>query len=182
MACNTKAAAQIDFRSQLREATAERHKRLDARMGAIDLSTPAGRSEFQRVHDLANARVLAACGGSAAEATDYLARSTGRNSAAEVEEQHAPGEAIHPDAVAYVMLGSQLGLAYLRKSLDASHRTGVFQAEPDLQSWKSFLARIAANPPVGDRRERILNDSARGFDIFLSVADQTLSSHDQETR
>ncbi|WP_146178855.1 biliverdin-producing heme oxygenase [Allosediminivita pacifica] len=151
-------------------------------MGAIDLSTPGGRSEFQRIHDRANARVLAACRGNAAEATDYLARATDQDAAAHLEEQYAPDDIIHPDAVAYVILGSQLGLAYLRKSLHVSDRTGVFQAEPDLRSWKSFLARIAADPPEGDQRERILNDSARVFDIFLSVADPALPSHDQETR
>ncbi|WP_109464031.1 heme oxygenase-like domain-containing protein [Albibacillus kandeliae] len=169
-----------EFRSKLREATAEQHRRLDDRIGAIDLSTVRGRTAFQRIHEIANGRVLAACGGQAAEATGYLTRSTGEASGTTAGTT-ASEDHLHPDAVAYVMLGSQLGLAFIRKALPDAHRTGVLQSEPDIASWRGFLARIAANPPQGDLHDRILTDSTRVFDIFLAAADQTLSAHEFQT-
>ncbi|WP_375688282.1 hypothetical protein [Pseudooceanicola sp. LIPI14-2-Ac024] len=170
-----------DFRSQLRDVTAERHRILDGRMGGIDLSTPCGRATFQEIHDIANARVLAACDGQAAEATDYVRRAAPVTRGAGSDRPAPADRPIHPDAVAYVMLGSQLGLAFLRKSVPEALRTGILAREPEIAAWRSFLARIVATPPEGELRDRILADSTRVFDIFLDATDQILSAHHLRT-
>ena len=158
----------------MRHSTADRHRRLDDLIGQIDLSSIRGRAAFDRIHLDANRKVWAACRGNAAEATAYLTAHMAETDPREtVSESVAP---LHPDAVAYVLLGSQLGLASIRKSLPASQLDGVLEREPDIEAWRKFLSRLERCSPPDEQVERIVDDSGRVFDIFLASTQETLSS------
>ncbi|MGR3489905.1 hypothetical protein [Pseudooceanicola nanhaiensis] len=152
-------------------------------MMELDLGDAADRACFDLIHLRAYDRIARACDRSAAEATPVLARTLDALSASGPSDPDAPGDdpRLPPDAVAYVTLGSQLGLTVLRKRIAPDARTGLFSLEPDLAAWKAFLRRIEVTPPSPESAARICQDALRAFDIFLSEADRQLSARRQAT-
>lgn len=152
-------------------------------MTQLDFGNAGDRACFDLIHLRAYGRIARACDRSAAEATPVLARTLDALSAFGPSDPEAPGDdpALHPDAVAYITLGSQLGLTVLRKGFAPEERTGLFALEPDIAAWKAFLRRIEAIPPSSESAARICQDALHAFDIFLSEAERQLSARRQAT-
>ena len=87
-----------------------------------------------------------------------------------VDEAGRSGEFLDPDAVAYVALGSQLGLTVLRRDLPPEDRTGIFGSEPDVAAWKAFAARIADLSSETPAARRTISDARRAFAAFRAAA------------
>lgn len=170
------AAQASSFRHSLREATAPAHAALDRLMSGLDLATPQGRAAFSRIQLAGFRRLGRACGWQAAEATPLLCATVSALDG--LPPTHAPAETdapLHADAVAYVTLGSQLGLTVLRQRLRPEERTGAFAPEPDLAAWKSFATRLTRCPPGPAQAEAIRADALRAFDIFRQEAQRDIA-------
>lgn len=161
-----------NLRVLLRERTRAAHERLDALIATLDLQAAEGRDGFSRLQYRGLLRLGRACGWRAAEATGTLRRSTEMLAPRyEAEAVGNPADpALRPDAVAYVALGSQLGLATLGRALAAHQRTGIFALAPDLASWTAFSRRAQSMPPDGAEAEAIVDDARRAFGIFMDEA------------
>lgn len=149
---------------------------------ALDLGDAGDRARFGQIQLCAYDRIARACARHAAEATPVLTRTL---DALSPQTTDSPADTedppLHPDAVAYVTLGAQLGLTVLRQGIAPEDRTGLFALEPDVGAWKAFLRRIDAMPPSPESAARIRADALRAFDIFLSEAERHLSPSPQAT-
>ncbi|MFC4671507.1 hypothetical protein ACFO5X_23340 [Seohaeicola nanhaiensis] len=175
-------AALPDLRLRLRQETGQDHVELDTLMSTLDLSTPEGRDVFSHIQYRGMLRLGRACGWEASEATSLI-----RNTVASLQ-QSFPGdapaetdEALDGDAVAYVALGSQLGLTVLRRSLEPHQQTGAFEHEPDLGAWKAFARRIAEIPSGSGTATRLVEDARRAFRIFQSEAARLINPPTERT-
>jgi heme oxygenase (biliverdin-IX-beta and delta-forming) len=155
------------LRGYLRDATAEAHTRLDGLMSQLDLSDAEQRDTFTIIQHRGFQRLSQACNGQAAEATPLLHRTLSRTGPDDTIPADAP---LDPDAVAYVALGSQLGLTMMRRSLDETQQTGIFADPPDIPAWKAFAARTASLPTDTPAAARTVRDARRAFDIFHEEA------------
>ncbi|XDA99009.1 hypothetical protein AB1M95_03645 [Sulfitobacter sp. LCG007] len=164
--------ASDDFRNVLKTSTQPLHEALDSRMAALDIRDLDARRVFSEIMCTGYSRLGRACGWNAAEATPVL-RDLVRalSEAGEQPSPAVPADAtLAADAVAYVVLGSQFGLRYLRGRLPAQDRTGIFACEPDTLAWRDFQSRMTSRPPAASLRERIISDAMHAFEIFLSEA------------
>lgn len=180
MAYRTDAAGAgcTSLRDALRDATAAAHARLDECLAALDLTIPPDRKSFCTIQLRGFSRLGEACGWQAGEATPALTRVVQA-----LERECGAGaptvpldEAMHPDAVAYVTLGSQLGTAAMRLSLPEDERTGLFGLAPDKAAWRDFRLRMDKKSPHGPEAERIIADAARAFAIFQAEAQDQLDT------
>lgn len=176
MNSHVRQAADDDFKDALRRATARSHERLDDTLRQLNLRTAEGRYSFSRIHLGAYSQIGAACGWMAAEASELLRQTHER-----LQREIGPSPTLVPaeapllgDSIAYTLLGSQLGLAVLRKSLAPDERTGVFAHEPDIAAWKRFVTRMTDHPPRQPLRARIISDAQRAFAVFQSETEQEL--------
>lgn len=166
------------LRDALRETTAEPHRALDALLSTLNLLKPERRAAFCRIQLLGFATLRAACDGHAAEATDVLQRQI---EALEAETGlRAPDIApasmrFHPDAVAYVTLGAQLGTAMMRRALPEQDQTGYFGLEPDMHAWRAFCDRMRAIPRDTPQAAAILWDAYAVFTVFIAAADEVMT-------
>ena len=168
----------VTFRHELRHTTAQAHHSLDTLLSELDLRQAPHRRLFDAIQLAGFRRIGAACGWQAGEATEVLARTVealSRGAAApEVDAQPAPDAPMEPDAVAYLTLGSQLGLSVLRRDVPEAERHGILALEPELAAWKTFAQRLSEAAPDATRRARILADAARAFAIFQEEAERLL--------
>ncbi|MCA0922323.1 hypothetical protein [Pseudooceanicola nanhaiensis] len=177
-----------NLRDALRLHTAEVHETLDARLSALDLGTADGRHCFSRIQLRGYLRLAASCQGEAAEATDQLRlviaalrEDLGQDACTDDLPSLCP--ALCPDAVAYVTLGSQLGLAMLRRSVPDDDRAGLFALTPDTAAWRSFCERMRLAAPTGPVADSILDDAIGAFLIFDEATRVELShSHEKIQR
>ena len=158
-----------DFREDLRSSTSAAHTRLDTALSRFDLSVPTGRRAFSRVQLRGFTRLSDACDDHAAEGTqalrDTLAALTDEASE-DVSASVGATKRLHPDAVAYVTLGSQLGTSVLRKGLAEEERNGLFGLTPDKAAWRAFCQRMRDTPPDDATAAQVREDAIRAFDIF----------------
>lgn len=85
------------------------------------------------------------------------------------------------DAVAYVALGSQLGMTVLRNSLDPLRRTGIFEHEPDIASWKLFADRTSRINAGSEATRQTVEDARTAFRIFYVAAQETMNFPPEES-
>ena len=91
------------------------------------------------------------------------------------------GQPLDPDAVAYVVLGSQLGMTVLRRHLTPEECTGIFQNEPDIAAWKRLATRLSSLPADTDTARRTIADAHRAFEMFHAAAVEILTPHTEKT-
>ena len=168
------------LRDALRTHTDADHRALDARLSTLNLLIPERRLSFCQVQLIGFRRLQAACGGEAAEASAVLARLI---AALEAEcaadpmgEPPATPLVLHPDAVAYVTLGAQLGTAMMRRALPDDQQTGYFALEPDMGAWRAFCDRMGARDPLSGDALPLLRDAGRAFEVFLAAAEIVLGA------
>lgn len=168
-----------NLRDALRSATSGPHHRLDSALSLLDLSRPADRLAFCLVQRRGFARLAAACGGEAAEASAALLDTL---MALDQDLGPAPAQGpgldlpLHADAVAYLVLGSQLGATVLRRSLPEPPDHGYFALAPDKTSWRAFCLRLSACPSRSSEAQRVLRDAIRAFSIFEHEARAVLAA------
>ena len=174
-----------NLRDALRLHTTDVHEALDARLSTLDLTSPEGRRLFSRIQLRAYLGLAAACQGEAAEATaqlslviDALQADLGRDACAMSPPLLRP--ALCPDAVAYVTLGSQLGLAVLRRGVPEEDRAGLFALTPDTVAWRAFCERMRDTSPEGPAAEQVLDDAIGAFRVFDEATRVELLSHNEK--
>lgn len=147
-------------------------------MSRLDLAQHNHRMLFSDIQMRGFARLAELISGDTAEATSLINRMT---DTAGSGRKAAHNDALDADAVAYVALGSQLGLTVLRRNLPEDERTGIFEHEPDVGAWKDFAARISAVPGDTDQAQRTIDDARRAFDIFHTAAQEALDPLSEKT-
>jgi heme oxygenase len=161
----------------LRAATRDQHDRVDAAFGAFDLTTVDGLRGFLR----AQARILPEVERVLAPA-ELLPAWTGRTAAllqdladlGEAPPQTLPfplpaGPAGRWGAL-YVLEGSRLGGAMLRRSLPAGAPTTFFDARHGPGRWQAFLARLDATGSSPAWRTAALSGALATFAAFTAAA------------
>ncbi len=150
-------------------------------MSRLDLRRSDDRQTFSSIQLRGFARLKAACRGEAAEAEPLLTHMANMARRHGFADGKGPqyGDAGHrrlsADAVAYVALGSQLGLTVLRKELGPGDRTGIFEREPDLSAWKALAARLSTMPGDTGAGRKTVDDACRAFAIFYSACVDTMN-------
>lgn len=173
-----------NLRTALREATRVEHDSLDGLVSQLDLRRAEDRETFSTLQVLGFRALARLCRTPAAEAVSVFDRMSGLDREASqhtTRDGDSHGEVLDPDAVAYVALGSQLGLTVMRRDLPPEARTGIFSAEPDIDGWKAFAARIGGLPSDTPAARRTISDARRAFSVFHAVAQDTLKPHSQMT-
>lgn len=168
-----------NLRDALRSATAGPHRRLDAQLSRLDLASSDDRRAFCEVQRRGFTRLGAACGWDAAEAATAL-RDTLKALDEDLGPQPLPGPGLdlplHGDAVAYLLLGSQLGTAVLRRTLPEPPTRGFFALTGDRVAWRAFCLRLGAQPDDSAESRRVLRDAIRAFSIFEHETRAVLSA------
>lgn len=168
-----------NLRDALRSATSAPHLRLDAQLSRLDLSRQEDRRVFCLVQRRGFSRLAEACGWQAAEASPAL-RDTLRALDEDLGPQEPQGPGLdlplHGDAVAYLLLGSQLGTAVLRRALPEPPERGFFALPGDRIAWRAFCLRLAAQPARCPQAQRVLRDAIRAFSIFEHEARVALTA------
>ncbi|WP_353474586.1 hypothetical protein PVT71_21810 [Salipiger sp. H15] len=168
-----------NLRDALRGATSGPHLRLDAELSRLDLSKTQDRRVFCEVQRRGFSRLGDACGWQASEATPAL-HDTMRALAQDLgpEPSVGPGRdlPLHGDAVAYLLLGSQLGTAVLRRALPEPATCGFFALPGDRIAWRAFCQRLSALPSRCPEAQRVLRDAIRAFSIFEHEARAVLAA------
>ncbi|WP_407493313.1 hypothetical protein [Pseudooceanicola sp. MF1-13] len=150
-------------------------------MSQFDLSTPVGLAVFLAMQQAALDALIAADGGDrtrsilpdlAARAADDLA-TLGATPAPQ-----RPALGTTPDAMAvdYVLLGSRLGTAVLKKrwSMATDERvhaaSAYFSAPTYIDVWQAFCSAAAEVPADSPQAQTIVNDTSRLFDFYHGCA------------
>lgn len=170
---------EANLRDALRSATAGPHQRLDAELSRLDLSDKHDRRAFCDVQRRGFTRLAEACGWDAAEASTAL-----RATLAALDDDLGPASSpgpgldlpLHGDAVAYLLLGSQLGVSVLRRALPEPPVRGFFALAGDRVAWRAFCLRLGARPATDSEAQRVLRDAIRGFSIFEHEARAVLTA------
>ncbi|WP_370208600.1 hypothetical protein [Pararhodobacter marinus] len=154
------------------------------RISPLNLLIAERRDAFCRIHRLGFSTLRAACGGQAAEATGALRRiltALDEGLSDTAPDAPLPAPRLHPDAVAYLVLGSQMGTEMMRRGLPEDQQTGYFGQEPDMAAWRAFCKRMGGIDSTTPEAARILSDANRAFAIFAAAADRILMLDAQET-
>ncbi|ANT61048.1 hypothetical protein AYJ57_12135 [Salipiger sp. CCB-MM3] len=169
-----------NLRDALRSATSAPHARLDGQLAGLDLTDPRARRDFCDVQRRGFSRLGEACHWHAAEASDALIATL---RALDVDlgrplERSGPGRdlPLHSDAVAYLLLGSQLGAAMLRRSMPEPPERGYFALPPARGAWRALCQRLSAQPARCPEAQRVLRDAIRAFSIFEYEARAVLTA------
>ncbi len=161
----------------LKAATADAHRRLDDLMSSHDLGHAASYEAFLSIHHGALSILVLHCGAhDRPEFEDLLAclradlGTMPATRSADVVRSKPPGPA-ESLGVAYVLRGSRLGAAFLRKRVG----TGLparYLNQPSSESWPAFLERLEAQTSAADNDdiEAIVSAARHAFDVFLAAA------------
>ncbi|SEJ27049.1 heme oxygenase [Pseudooceanicola nitratireducens] len=188
----------VSLRARLRADTRAAHDRLDALLSGADLSHRLGLAQFLHAQkhgfdclallsDPADppqtAPVVTALRASLRADLDFLGLGRGQGDLVAADDQSgAPTKTAKKSsgqrnllasaAVDYMVLGSGLGAAVLRKRwLRASdpslHGAGGFlTAERSVDDWKALVTRLDSLPGTGAGADRAVADAARIFGFF----------------
>ncbi len=177
----------MSLRTRLRADTRSRHDTVDAMMEPYDVSLIHGYTSFLLTHLLALAHLKArALRGNAADMEADLDQMVG-NLVVDLTELGQPAATsfgtalpqcteLHPDALRYVLLGSQIGLSHLQKRWQSAHdprvrSAGAFISHPrDGDRWRTLCARLSQMPSNGRLPDRIVEDAQTVFDIYIAAA------------
>ncbi|WP_194134277.1 hypothetical protein [Salipiger mangrovisoli] len=170
---------ECSLRDALRSATSGPHQRLDMELSRLDLAKAGDLRAFCEVQRRGFSRLGEACGWDAAEASIAL-RDTLQALEHDLGPQALPGPGLdlplHSDAVAYLVLGSQLGTAVLRRSLPEAPQDGFFALPGDRAAWRAFCLRLGMQTDDSPEAQRVLRDAIRAFSIFEHEARAILSA------
>ncbi len=162
------------LRDRLRRDSRAEHARVDAAVGALDLGQAGDLGRFLAAHHAAfRAIAPAARGTSRGLVADLAARlEADLTVLGRAALPAAPQMACDPVAVDYVVLGSRLGTAVLRRRWAAAAGgraagAGRYLTAPGQgAAWRTFCAAQASRPGTGPAAERIVGDVRRLFDLF----------------
>ena len=162
-----------------REATSASHETLDGAFGSLDLSTRADYVRFLTGHAIGMAPLFSGfrCfveGELQRECPDYLAMLHGDLAALGLDSadlpQVAPPSPLSAPATVYVVAGSRLGLAMIRKGGYWGREHGLPSAymEDDAGRaiWKDLVARFKAEVPDAGTAAREGAAAVAAFDTF----------------
>jgi len=165
--------------THFREATSASHETLDSAFGSLDLSMRADYVRFLAGHAIGMASLFPGFrsfveGELQRECPDYLAMLHGDLAALGLDSddlpQVAPPSALSPPATAYVVAGSRLGLAMIRKGGYWGREHGLPSAymEDDVGRaiWKDLVARFKAEVPDAGTAAREGAAAVAAFDTF----------------
>jgi heme oxygenase (biliverdin-IX-beta and delta-forming) len=133
---------------RLRDATREEHRTLDTALSRYDLSERKDYEAFLRIHWRALAELRSQWRKEDAAEFDrfmsmletdlgYKSAATSDTSSARTRE-FAPAQAL---GISYVIRGSRLGAALLRRRVPAEFPAAYLSAQPEL-SWRAFLDQL----------------------------------------
>lgn len=169
---NAAASGPTGLHSAMRAATAEAHDDLDHAFAVFDLADPSGFESFLAVHHAAMATIAPifadfVTGTLAMPAPDYLAML-----AADMGHR-APPAAPAPDALdglgaAYVVAGSRLGLAVLRKR-GFARPSRYMDDRAGLDVWRTLTGWMVAQPNDAAARRRAGDSARAGFAVFADA-------------
>ena len=172
----------MSARAKLRSATAAEHDRVDALFSAFDLAAPGGYARFLAAQAAAFLPVEAALdeAGAASALSCWPERRRGHLLAADLAALGAaPGPPVAPPAFAgeaallggiYVLEGSRLGGALLRRSLPDGAPCRFLAAPQPPGAWRNLLAKLDS-VLIGEREIDSAVDSARRvFRCFAAAA------------
>lgn len=175
------AVSMNELRTKLRQGTAASHNRIDARLGALDLTTVEGLKRFLSAHFLVQSLYEPLL----SEVTPTL------NFIAELKHDLAalgaqlPTWTSPPEQLAfneigyrYVMTGSQLGAKTLHRAWKKSTNERVRAASQFLnaniksRAWPSFLFELASIDAESNEVGSILICANQVFEVFDLAADE----------
>ena len=163
------------LRDALRHQTAKTHELLDQALSRLDLRDSTQRQEFCAIQAHGFHLMGQACNWQAAEATPILRRaidaleqdiSPARRAMTVYPPHPIPGLTLQPDAVAYLVLGSQLGATVLRRALPEDQQTGFFGLRAETTLWRQFCQRLADQPADTPHARRVISDARTAFGLF----------------
>ncbi len=171
------------LRLELRAALKDKHEALDKVVSGFDIGSHEGLRAFIAMQAAALSRLSAAgVGASSAPAiadllerarTDLVSLGLPAGSDAPTDTAQA---AFHPLAIDYVIGGSRLGNAILKKRWLGSRDRRVhaaqawFTAPSYSDLWQGFCAVAGQMPGTGPDADRITNDAAEIFDMYSRCA------------
>ncbi len=177
------------LRSVLKAATAADHAKLDATLGAIDLSTLAGYRRFLEINAAALLpleRALIA-GGVRKLTADWDRRARSRAILADLAAIGGSVQPLDPPVIAdrpallgtlYVLEGSRLGAAYLLRHVDRTADARILAATAFLrhgtgeQLWPSFLALLEHHAAELTDEDDVVVPARHAFALFATAASQ----------
>jgi len=177
------------LRSVLKAATAADHAKLDATLGAIDLSTLAGYRRFLEINAAALLpleRALIA-GGVRKLTADWDRRARSRAILADLTAIGGSVQPLDPPVIAdrpallgtlYVLEGSRLGAAYLLRHVDRTVDARILAATAFLrhgtgeQLWPSFLALLEHHAAELTDEDDVVVPARHAFALFATAASQ----------
>lgn len=86
---------------------------------------------------------------------------------------------IHPDALAYLVIGSRLGTEVLRRKLDEANISEIpayFTRQDYRHAWQNLCARLEAQPGAGKAADDVAQSALIGFRVFqdaIALAKET---------
>lgn len=182
------ASGPTDLRLRLRCDTRAAHEQLDAVVSRFELTTAEGLGRFMTLH----ARCLTAILSSNPQCRAHAMLSDLRNRAQHdavtlcapmaTGACHAP--ASHDLAIDYVMAGSRLGSAVLKRRWqgatvhDVRAADAYFTAPDYISNWMSFCAMAGAEPATGAAADRVVGDARALLDLYARQAAMLLPQED----
>ena len=175
----------VNLRTRLRVGTRKEHEALDAKLAGLDLKSPDGLSRFLQVQAAALPRIRISDGvaRSADLADDLLAGLRLDLAVLGVPElPEGPAVEVHALAMDYVVLGSRLGTAVLRKTwavadnplVQRASRYFEAPARPDL--WRTFCVETGQMEANGAQADRMVDDVRALFRLYDDCAGQALKA------
>ncbi len=174
-----------NLRTRLRVGTREEHEALDAKLSELDLRSPDGLSRFLQLQAAALPciRISEGVARSADLADDLLACLRLDLAVLGVDElPGGPVVEVHALAMDYVVLGSRLGTAVLRRHwadaadplVQRANRYFDTPARPDL--WRAFCVETAEMAGEGDFADRMVRDVRALFTLYDDCAGMALKA------
>jgi heme oxygenase (biliverdin-IX-beta and delta-forming) len=162
--------------ARLQAATRAAHRRLDDALAGFDLTDRTSYDAFLRIHRAAMAVLVTQSGAEDRDDFDALLACLDTDlslspSATRVQSTpRAAGNGYRERGVAYVVRGSRLGAAFLKKQVPSSFPAAYLNHETTL-SWPAFLHRLGATAPSDAQAgEEIIAAAQETFQVFISAA------------
>ncbi|WP_143089826.1 biliverdin-producing heme oxygenase [Tropicimonas isoalkanivorans] len=166
-----------DLRGRLRSDTRSSHDRLDRHVSTFDLGEPDGLRSFLAMQLMALTRLEPLAKNSICAPAIHDLRARAEFDLRGLDETTAlscPDLTFtpHPMSVDYVIAGSRVGTAILRKRWLASKNAEVratsayFSAPTYMDMWRAFCDRATRETSSGPQADRIVGDAIGLFDFY----------------
>jgi heme oxygenase len=164
----------------LRAATRASHEALDASFGSLDMRDEGDFQRFLAAHFIGLAPLFPHYRAFVTEELAFPApdfpgmlhsdlAANGMSAAAlpAVTQQQQPASAA---GIAYVLAGSRLGLAMIRKrgywGSEAGRTSAYMEDSEGIAVWRGLTAWMAAQTPTLEEREAMCTSATQAFDVF----------------